>query len=250
MAKTKIKKGLILGSFRVAKKLEDDEWGCLCIYCEKKRRFSTKAIRKRPECEHCDNGEPEDEKSSGFPVAVVEEDVKVDPKYVKKTEKEFKKSLASLFGDDAERIKDMLESAAEKDKGVAKFQVSMIRTLVDLIPEAEAKYRDKGIANDLYAMNALISQVRELIGDMQANDAQSNMAAAVITKVVQPVFQSFGQLFIDQMFALKKSLQSDLRSDRENEGIRAIDDATKEMCRGVEERFIKIQEKMDKFFDD
>ncbi|QJT71055.1 hypothetical protein GR11A_00017 [Vibrio phage vB_VcorM_GR11A] len=246
MAKTKIKKGQLYNDFRVVKKLDDGSWGCECIHCDKRKKFTKKQLLKYPEHDECRKEQPA-EKSAGFPVVQESEDL--DNDYLEKVTSELV-NLESVFGKDAPAIEALIESA-EKDKGIARFQVSILKSLINMIPIAERKYREsEGAQSAAYAMNALISQTREMINDLQANDAQNDMAQQIVTKVIHPVFLSFGQFMIDQMFVLKKSLENDVKESRQKNANDAIDNATREIAKGIEERYIRIQEQMDKYFED
>lgn len=255
---TKIELKKVYGSYRVIKKLDTKTYGCKCVDCDKKVKLTKKEILSYLSCP-CGEVEIETpprkkkkkkDKETGTEVGFVVEsnkDSEIDAYIDSLTGK--LDELESVFGADAEAIQKLIESA-EKDKGVAKFQVSMLKTLIGMIPIAESKYREAGAQSAAYALNAIISQVRELINDMQANEAQSDIANSICVKVIMPVFQAFAQSLIDTMLLLKSQVESSVKDGRHQRVNDAIDNAAREVARALEQRFVDVQQRMEKFFEE
>ena len=83
---TKVKpaKGSLFGHFKVARKLEDKFYGCLCIHCGSRIKFNRKALLSLPDCDLC-HGTGKVKRTKAEKRA--EKEAKEARKYAKKQEK-------------------------------------------------------------------------------------------------------------------------------------------------------------------
>ena len=122
----KIQIGLIYGHFEVVKKLDKKEYGCRCIACGEKWRWTAKKLYKLPQHKKC-----KIQKKS----LVKKEDSKttvINPKTSESIFLQDKKSVQSLINE--------VESQNQGNSSIA-FSVTNLRMLLDLIPYGESAYR-------------------------------------------------------------------------------------------------------------
>ncbi len=140
-------------------------------------------------------------------VAVSTKPTTSKPAVIKKVKKQAKDldSLAAHFGKDSTKVQDLITNK-DSDSAIDLAQKSMLKMMIGLIPIAESQYREFKNERAAYALNALVSQARELIADIQSTKDRSTVADAITLNVINPTFISLGQFIIDSNRYLRKEL--------------------------------------------
>ncbi len=110
----------------------------------------------------------------------------------KKISKLKTKGMRSIFGDNAEKILQLLETN-ETDSAVASIYKATLSSLVDLLPYAEHAIRKSKGARGVYQINSLISSMRELMVDIQSAQDRGMMGQALMDQVMRPTFSDMAQ---------------------------------------------------------
>lgn len=209
----KIEKDEVYGSFRTIKRFKDEgKYGCQCEYCGRKRKFTKAQLQVEPICE-----------------CQVEE---VVGSTLDQASSLLDEETYSLFQEQVQQISEKFEN--NPDKGVNQFQLMSLKMLVDLIPYAEREYRRDPRQSNAYAINALVTQIRELISDLQAEDNTLELINKIVLTIVQPVTQKIAGSLIEFNFAIKTSIKGDLLEGRDERVNREIDNATKDVARQIQ----------------
>lgn len=141
----------------------------------------------------------------------------------------FKKKLSQVrdigdatvvFKKESKKIRDFIESK-EDDSAVMMAQRGLLSMLIDLIPVAEASYRNDPRQGQSVALNSLISQIRELIHDIQSTSDRARVADSIVYNIIQPMMLSFGQFVVDNNYQTKRDLSElvDVRQKRELDSV-------------------------------
>ena len=139
------------------------------------------------------------------------------------------KGLKSTFKASVGGIVGNLESG-DTDRGISIFQKAMLATMLELIPIAEDQYRNsEGNANLLYALNAAISQSRELIADVDAGKDYAQLVQRLSVQVLEPIFLSLANNAVSEIFRFAASIDGDIQPDRR----RAVKDALNTLARDL-----------------
>lgn len=150
------------------------------------------------------------------------------------------KKLVPIFDKEVDQLK---KNISQMD-GVKEFYLKTLIMLIDLIPIAEAKYREFSGERTAYALNALISQAREIIHDIKADSQQRNIILKNVQDVIFPIFVDIGQNLIDNSYSLKKRLEPLLKEEHVADANRIIDNHVKELAILLEEAFKSIREQI------
>ena len=113
--------------------------------------------------------------------------------------------LANTFGGDARKIQKLLR-LKDDDSAILKTQRSLLNMLIEMIPIAENTYRTYGTQSAAYAMNALVSQVRELMQDIVSSQDRQLAADNIIATIINPNMLSFAQFILDNNHQLIKEV--------------------------------------------
>lgn len=144
--------------------------------------------------------------------------------------------LDSVFKDEVEGIQHMLNNA-NSDSAITKFQKQALVTLIELIPIAEEKYRQYGNERSAYALGALISQCRELVGDIKAERDSRGIALHLSHAIIHPMFISIMQNIVDNLFQLKKGVESYVPPARSRDTNNLIDQTAREITHYLEQSY-------------
>lgn len=257
--------GKVYGDFVVKVDLTADDsplFGCRCMHCEVKRRFKPHQLRTQPDCKVCAR-----KREQGVTEVVILGDERSPNRIVKDTvgaalsgrqkkalgkSQEFLKQVTDYLPLDPDerldsenvssRLLDYVESINNQlgaagsgtTDGVREFQIETLKTLVELIPLAESAYRDDPRQAHAYTLNALITQSRELMADLMAEDDKGELANELLTRIVHPGFLTLGQAVIDSHYNLLRLVEKEVPTDRVDAINRALNQQTKDLCATLE----------------
>lgn len=149
------------------------------------------------------------------PLDDTEDEDNEDPELVKRSRK--------YLGEASTRILSMIERK-EEDGAVILIQRALLSSALNLLTDVEDNAIESGGSKGIYAYNALISQIRELIGDIQ-NSQDTALIADSIGLIVKQQMRGVAQAIIDQHHSLKQDLRQiveDTEADILNKKIDAI----------------------------
>lgn len=106
------------------------------------------------------------------------------------------KVLRSRFGKKADAIIAMLD-IGETDGAITTVQRTLLQTLVEVIPITEHAVRASNGRYGVYQFNQTISQIRELLNDLQATRDKGLLGQSIVDRCVRPAFLDIaGQLVL------------------------------------------------------
>ena len=148
-----------------------------------------------------------------------------------------------MWQEQSGELTTLLEQSNNQES-IRKFQSITLKMLVDLVPYAERQYREYSSQSNAYALNALITQIRELTADLSAEQDKGALALNIVTNILHPVFLSMAQLLIDNMYSLKKNIENDIKPERVERSNTQIDQATRDMAQGFQSLFYDVRQKV------
>lgn len=154
-------------------------------------------------------------------------------------------NILSLFGQETSKIQELLTNR-ENDNAIDMANRAMLNSLLDLIPIAESRYRDDPRQSNAYALSNLISQIRELIADLQATADKSLIVDKVVYDILQPTMLTLAQFLIDTNYQLKKEIDPLLHQEKLKEAHTTIDSMSKSSGQYVQLMFNTLKERISK----
>jgi len=152
--------------------------------------------------------------------------------------------LRSTFKKEVGEIQENLDNN-EADRGITKFQKSMLQTLLELIVIAEDQYRrSEGAERAAYALNTLISQSRELIADIDSAKDYDALVNELTEKVIWPEFLHTAQVLVNEIWVLNKSLTPYIEQGYEKRVGDLMDEQAKVFARKLQETYTTIVDKV------
>lgn len=150
------------------------------------------------------------------------------------------KRLVASFKDEIPSMQSLLDS--DSDRASEKFQKNALLMLIDLIPIAEAKYREHAGEHAAYALNTLISQARELVSDIHASNDSRQLALTLTSDIVKPSILSISQNMVDNIYQLRRRIETYVKPNKSEQVNAAIDDVAKSFAVYLEEQYAQLHE--------
>lgn len=95
--------------------------------------------------------------------------------------------LNTMFGQRSDDIIDLLEFD-NADGALSLITKTLLQTLVDILPVVERNVRRSRGQRGVYQLNQVVSQMREMTGDIQAYKDKSQMGTMLVERHVRPAF--------------------------------------------------------------
>ncbi len=103
----------------------------------------------------------------------------------------------SLFGERTEEIMRLVEMD-DRDGMISALYKQLMKMLVDLMPTIEKSVRATKGFRGVRSLNEMVSQIREMIADMQAVQDKGMMGQRLIARFVRPAFLDIaGQMMVN-----------------------------------------------------
>lgn len=153
------------------------------------------------------------------------------------------KEVGSTFGVRKHEIMQAIEEG-NIEHAVGQFQRQAYSTVVNLIPIAEKAYLKDRREHQIYCLNALISQGRELAADLMAANNREQLAQTLLHEVLEPAFKNILQQVMQEQMHMKAVLSDKIKppyvtmtSSEQDESLRRIAAAMTEIFKSTADQF-------------
>jgi hypothetical protein len=153
--------------------------------------------------------------------------------------------LTSVFGIKEREIMDAVE-AGDIDQAVQVFQRQAYSTIVRLIPIAEKEYLLGKRDHQLYALNSVISQGRELANDLMSSDNKKQLGETIIREILEPAFKQILQQMMQEQMMLKTALSDKLKPEFLTASSGELDSSLRRVAGSMTEIFKSSSEQINK----
>lgn len=122
--------------------------------------------------------------------------------------KAIQKAITENFGEAAPQIVQMLEMN-DNDGAIIILQKRLLQSSIAMLVHAEKLMTDTSGAKGTYQYATLVSQIRELITDIQAARDRSFIANQIMQSIIQPSFIDMAEMIMNDHSAFRKELLDD-----------------------------------------
>jgi len=161
--------------------------------------------------------------------------IKAKASKLRKTGAEIQK-IGSRFSLPAKQITQMIQEG-NVDKAIGHFQKQMLDAVTRIIPIAEKQYRRNPTQSYAYALNALVSQARELASDLQNTGDRQKLAATLSREILMPAFRAVAQILVDEHHSLRRRLDEKILPEERRRAMDLIDSAGATIARHAAEQY-------------
>lgn len=120
------------------------------------------------------------------------------------------RKLNSMFGQRSSVIISMLETS-DTDGSAALITRTLLQTLVDVLPVVERNVRRSKGARGVMPLNQVISQMRELLHDIQAYKDRDALADSLIDRHLRPAFLDLAMQMSNLMVELDNRAKAGMK---------------------------------------
>lgn len=154
----------------------------------------------------------------------------------------------SVVGRGQDEIHDMIEEGRwDEVQGV--MYKRMAQSLSSLLPYLEGEIRNTSGKKGAFNYNAMITTVRDLLGDIQQAQDRGRLGELIVDKLLRPAFMDVGMIFIKE----HDMLQSRLRQSLDSEQMRVmqiwLDESQRRFVDQIQDEFRKLHEKVKEFLE-
>jgi hypothetical protein len=128
-----------------------------------------------------------------------------------KLDKKTKKELKSYFGEHSTAIMDMLETG-DQDGGLSILKKKLLQTVIRVLPKAEEVLNESGTSRGTYQFVTLVSQIRELVADIQADKDRAYIAQSILETIIRPAFMEIAQQMMTKHHDFRKTSEDYVKS--------------------------------------
>lgn len=147
------------------------------------------------------------------------------------------------FGDQSEKIIEFLE-VGNSDSAIQLLKKSLLTTVIRILPEAERILVESGTSRGTYQFVTLVSQIRELMSDIQADRDRQYIATSIMENIVRPIFMDIAQEMITEHHAFRKGAERLIVPGRDREFADELRATAEGLARFMNAQYKELQTKI------
>lgn len=124
-------------------------------------------------------------------------------------------NIESIVGDKVEVIQDLLETG-NFESATNALHKTLLQTLVDVLPYAEAAIRKTEGVKGVYQINSLVSMILETLSSARSQADRGALAQHILERTVQPVFKGIAEALVREFMALSADMSTAKPQDHDN----------------------------------
>lgn len=176
-----------------------------------------------------------EEASRNLPVPAGEKRYQID--------KATKKKLKTMFGQRTREILTLIENN-ERDGAVVLIYKQLLKMLVSLVPILEKVVRRSKGRYGTYQVNQLVSQLRELLADMQSVQDRGLLGRTLIKRYVRPAFADIAMQMLQNDQRILNLALLHLPGDRRAQVEAELKETQKELARFIQAQYRHVSEEI------
>lgn len=168
--------------------------------------------------------------------------VKLDEKDLKITNRD-KDNIVSMFGRRSQDILRLIEGN-DKDGATSLIYKQLLKMLVTMVPVLESVVRRSKGRYGTYQVNQLVSQLRELLADVQAVQDRGMLGKNIIKRYVRPAFMDIAMQMVTNDQRMLNSVLMYVPEENREKVTAEMKDAQKELARFIQSAYRNAAEEI------
>lgn len=132
------------------------------------------------------------------------------------TNKKTQLAIESNFGNHSRAIIQMLEMN-NNDGGITLLKKRLLQMTINVLPAAEEALVNSGAQKGVYQFATLVSQIRELITDIQADNDKKYIAQSIAETILKPAFMGLAQDIINDHHDFRRTTETFIKTENVRE---------------------------------
>lgn len=123
------------------------------------------------------------------------------------------RGIVTMFGQRSDTILRLLENQDETDGALTLIHRTLLQTMVDVLPVVERAVRRSKGRRGIIPMNQLVSQIRELVTDIQSLRDKGQLGASIVDRVVRPAYLDIASQIALAFLEIENSAKNRMAAD-------------------------------------
>lgn len=157
--------------------------------------------------------------------------------------KKTQKAIEAEFGKHSHSIIQMLEMN-NNDGGITLLKKRLLQMTVNVLPAAEEALVNSGAQKGVYQFATLVSQIRELITDIQADADKKFISQRLAETILKPAFIQLAQDIINDHYEFRKHMEPMIKTESTREFNNSLRELAKQLANKMNEQFKVVSTKM------
>lgn len=132
------------------------------------------------------------------------------------TSKKAQAAVEANFGKHSGAIIQMLEMN-NNDGGITLLKKRLLQMTINVLPAAEQQLVETGAQKGVYQFATLVSQIRELITDIQADNDKKYVAQSIAETILKPAFMMLAQDIINDHHDFRRATENFVKTEHARE---------------------------------
>jgi hypothetical protein len=154
-----------------------------------------------------------------------------------------KKAVESQFGKHSDQIIQLLEMN-NNDGGITLLKKRLLQMTVNVLPAAEQQLVETGAQKGVYQFATLVSQIRELITDIQADADKKFISQRLAETILRPAFMQLAQDIINDHYEFRKHGEKMVKLEYVREFNTSLRDLAKQLAAKMNDQYKEVSAKM------
>lgn len=154
----------------------------------------------------------------------------------------------SVIGRGQDQLHDMIEEGRWDEVQTVMYK-RMAQSVSSLLPYLENEIRNTTGKKGAFNYNAMITTVRDLLGDIQQAQDRGRLGELLVDKLLRPAFMDVGMIFIKEHDLLQSRLRQSLSAEQMRVMQLWLDEAQVRFVDQIQDEFRKLHEKTKEFLE-
>lgn len=159
--------------------------------------------------------------------------------------KKVKVQIEADFGKHAPRLIEMLEMD-RTDGALTLLKKKLLQTSVGLLPHAERTVRESQSARGVYQFSTLVSQIREIMSDIEADRDRDLLMKVLDDQVIKPSFMDAAQQVVIRHHEFRKAIERHVRDESVQDVNIALKKLAQALARDMQEEYKRVMDGLSK----
>jgi hypothetical protein len=120
--------------------------------------------------------------------------------------KSVKQEVKTFFGSESKKIMELL-TVGDQDSGISLLKKTLLLTVIRALPASERVLAESNNSRGVYQFNQIVSQIRELITDIQADRDRAYIAQSLIETIIRPAMMDIAQNVLSKHHEFRKATE-------------------------------------------
>ncbi len=157
--------------------------------------------------------------------------------------KKTQQAIESNFGKHSQTIINMLEMN-NNDGGITLLKKRLLQMTVNVLPAAEQQLVETGAQKGVYQFATLVSQIRELITDIKADEDRKYIAQSIAETILKPAFMGLAQDIINDHHDFRRATETYVKTEHVSKHSEELRNLAKDLANKMTVSYREVSQKI------